>query len=45
MQVQKNYRRLRIAADRYKKGFTSFVCGDRSSQTGIKVKYGIKLKI
>jgi insertion element IS1 protein InsB len=35
MSVQKNYRWIWIAVDRYGKRFISFVCGDRSTKTGL----------
>jgi len=37
MLVEKNYRWIWIAVDRYGKLFISFVCGDKSTLTGLKL--------
>ena len=39
---QKNYYWIWIAVDRYGKRFISFVCGDRSTQTGLRLWNKIK---
>jgi len=39
---KKNYRWIWIAVDRYGKRYLSFVCGDRSTQTGLKLWDKIK---
>ena len=42
MYLKKNYRWIWIAVDRYGKQFLSFVCGDRSTKTGLKLWNKIK---
>jgi IS1 family transposase/transposase-like protein len=39
---KKNYRWIWIAVDRYGKRYLSFVCGDRSTQTGLRLWDNIK---
>ena len=40
--VEKNYTWIWIAVDRYGKRFLSFVCGDRSTKTGLSLWDSIK---
>ena len=40
--VEKNYTWIWIAVDRYGKRFLSFVCGDRSTKTGLSLWGSIK---
>ena len=42
MSLKKNYCWVWIAVDRYGKRFVSFVCGDRSTQTGLRLWDDIK---
>jgi insertion element IS1 protein InsB len=42
MWVKKNYRWFWLAVDRYGKRYISFVCGARSSETGLKLWDKIK---
>ncbi|KAA6325292.1 hypothetical protein EZS27_025478 [termite gut metagenome] len=42
MWVQKNYCRIRIAVDGFGKRCISFVCGNRSTETGLKLWEEIK---
>ena len=42
MYLKKNYRWIWVAVDRYGKRFVSFVCGDRSTQTGLRLWDKIK---